>query len=91
MDIEKLSDEELNAKYQKIRKVTAFGLDFINLSREIERRKEKAIADGYRAEFSALSDDVILNFVASIGDDRFVKLTEHVESESLKFIESQPF
>jgi len=90
-DIKLISDKELKERFDKIKKQKAFGFEMIALSEETKRRKEKNLADDYRAEFSSLSDGVILNCMMSFSGDNFKTLTQLAEEQSDKFIKSEPF
>ena len=48
-------------------------------------------ADKIRMEFMRLSDEDILNFVISFSSENFITLTEHVQQEVKKLVDSQPF
>ena len=48
-------------------------------------------ADKIRMEFARLSDEEILNFVISFSSENFITLTEHVQQEVKKLVDSQPF
>lgn len=54
-------------------------------------KSAKEIADIYRAEFSALTDEQINTFTLSIMGDKFTTLTEHVISENEISAVSMPF
>ena len=91
MNVEELSNAELEVKFNNVKNNLAFGLEFMALSKETKLRKAKVLADQYRAEFSSLTDDDIVNFVLSFGHETFITLTEHIESEVKRFKDSQPF
>ena len=48
-------------------------------------------ADKIRMEFMRLSDEDILNFIISFNSENFITLTEHVQQEVKKLVDSQPF
>ncbi len=48
-------------------------------------------ADKIRMEFMRLSDEDILNYVISFSSENFITLTEHVQQEAKKLVDSQPF
>ena len=48
-------------------------------------------ADKIRMEFARLSDEEILNFVISFSSENFITLTDHVQQEVKKLVDSQPF
>jgi hypothetical protein len=91
MNLQEISSSELNRIFDEYKKSKAFGAQFRALSKEVKRRANKALADGYRDEFSSLSDGTILSLMSSFSEDKFITLTEYAEAEAKKFDASQPF